>query len=224
MECVKAQGTSSSTSQNGWNDRVSSLQSWTLTFFMSDKLIVIIYVDDVLVYARDSGNIDDLIKKLQEDDILLRREGTAEGYLGIKVERDGSKTTLSQPGLVKRVVEALGLCDKYSTAVSTPAECPALPRDVDGQPTSGSINYPSVIGMILYLGHTWPDIAFAVHQCARYTFEPKQSREAALKRIGCYLKGTLDKGLVLDPDDNYNVDCYPDADFAGLFGHKHPQD
>ena len=191
---------------------------------MSDKLIVIIYVDDVLVYARDSGDIDDLIKKLQEDDILLCREGTAEGYLGIKVERDGSKTTLSQPGLGKRVVAALGLCDKYSTAVLTPAECAALPRDIDGQPASGAMNYPSVIGMLLYLGHTRPEIAFAVHQCARYTSEPKQSHEVALKRIGRYLKGTLDMGLILDPDDNYSVDCYPDADFAGLFGHEHPQD
>ena len=118
---------------------------------MSDKLIAIIYVDNVLVYTRDNGNIDDLINKLQEEDILLCQEGTAEGYLGIKVERDGSKTTLSQPGLAKRVVEVLGLCDNYSTAVSTPAECAALPRDIDGQPASGSINYPSVIGMLLYL-------------------------------------------------------------------------
>ena len=73
--------------------------------------------------------------------------------------------------------------------------------------------------MLLYLGHTRPAIAFVFHQCARYTFEPKQSHEVVLKQIGRYLKGTLDKGLVLDPDDNYNVDCYPDADFAGLFGH-----
>ena len=108
--------------------------------FMSDKLIVIIYADDVLVYARDSGDIDDLIKKPQEHDILPCREGTAEGYLGIKVERDCSETTLSQPGLVKSVVETLGLCDKYSSAVSTLDECSALPRDVDRQSASWSIN------------------------------------------------------------------------------------
>ena len=80
--------------------------------FMSDKLIVSIYVDGVLVYAQDSKYIDDLIKKLQVDDILLCWEGTAEGCIGIKVERDDSKPTLSQPGLVKQAVEALGLCDK----------------------------------------------------------------------------------------------------------------
>ena len=192
--------------------------------FMSDKLIAIIYVDDVLVYTRDNKDIDDLIKKLQGDIIRLCQEGTIEGYIGIKVERDGSKTTLSQPGLVKQVVEALGLCDKYPMAVATPTECAVLPRDIDGQSASGSINYPSAIWMVLYLGHTQPEIDFAVHQCAPYTFELKQSHKAALKRNGCYLNGTLNMGLLLDPDNNHNIDCYPDADFAGLFGHEHPQD
>ncbi len=62
-----------------------------------------------------------------------------------------------------------------------------------------------------------PDIAFATHQCTRYTFAPKQSHEDALKRIGRYLKGTLDKGLILNPSDELKIDCYPDADFAGLW-------
>ena len=53
--------------------------------FIRDRLIVIIYVDDVLVYARDNKGIDNLIKKPQEDNILLCQEGTKEGYLGSKV-------------------------------------------------------------------------------------------------------------------------------------------
>ena len=56
--------------------------------------------------------------------------------------------------------------------------------------------------MLLYLGHTHPDIAFAVFQSTRYTFEPKQSHKAALKRIWCYLKETADKGLILDFEIN----------------------
>ena len=34
----------------------------------------------------------------------------------------------------------------------------------------------------------------------------------------------MDKGLILNPRDDYGIDCYPDADFAGLWGHEHPQD
>jgi hypothetical protein len=79
-------------------------------------------------------------------------------------------------------------------AVATPVEMAALGRDVDGSPASGQVNYASVIGMLLYLGHSHPDIDFATHQCACYTFAPKQLHEDALKRIGRYLKGTLDEG------------------------------
>ena len=83
-------------------------------------------------------------------------------------------------------------------------------------------NYASVVGMLLYLaGHSRPDIAYAVNCAARYMFCPKLSHEQAVKRIGRYLKQTRDKGLVLNPTkdlDQLNIDCYPDADFAGLYG------
>jgi hypothetical protein len=70
--------------------------------------------------------------------------------------------------------------------------------------------------MLLYLGHSHHDIAFATHQCACYSFAPKQLHEDALKRIGCHLKETLDKGLILRPSDDLKIVCYPDAHFAGL--------
>jgi hypothetical protein len=87
------------------------------------------------------------------------------------------------------------------------------------------VNYAAVVGMLLYLsGHSRPDIAFAVHQVARYTFKPTRRHEQALIRIGRYLKGTRDKGLIMSPTDEPQVDCYPDADFAGLYGHEDSQD
>jgi hypothetical protein len=101
-------------------------------------------------------------------------------------------------------------------AVATPVEKAALGKYIDGLPASGQVNYASVIGMLLYLGHSRPDIPFATHQCACYTFAPKQSHKNALKRIERYLKRTLDKGLILAPSYDLKIDCYPDADFAGL--------
>jgi hypothetical protein len=72
-----------------------------------------------------------------------------------------------------RIIEALGLDLKYSTPVDTPAKSAALGRGIDRKVASGSMNYASVIGMRLYLGHSRPDISFATHQCARYTHSPK---------------------------------------------------
>jgi hypothetical protein len=45
-----------------------------------------------------------------------------------------------------------------------------------------------------------------------------------LIRIGCYLKGTLDKGLILSPSNTLHIDCYPDVDFAGLWKYDNSQD
>jgi hypothetical protein len=154
---------------------------------------------------------------MKTENVALHKEGMAEGYLGVDIQRNGDTFTFTQVGLTKRIIDALGLDSKYTTAVATPADKAALGRDVDGSPASGQINYASVIGMLLYLGHSRPDIAFATHQCARYTFAPKLSHEEALKRIGRYLKGTLTRGLILRPSKDLKIDCYPDADFAGLW-------
>ena len=197
--------------------------------FIGAKVTVIVYVDDILFFAENDDDINIVIANLQKQDIQIRREGTAEGFLGVAVERyqeDGKlKIKLTQEGLAKRVVEALGLCNNYSTKMSTPAEAGPLPKDTDGDPPAGTFNYGSVIGMLLYLcGHSRPDIAFAVHQCARYTFSPTRRHEKALIRIGRYLKGTIDKGLIMTPSAEPCIDCYPDADFAGLYGHENVQD
>jgi hypothetical protein len=194
--------------------------------FMNEKLIVIIYVDDILIYGRKGkeSQIDELIEALKKEEVALHKEGTAEGYLGVDIQRDGNQITLQQRGLTQRIIEALGLDSKNSTSCDTPAETAALGKDVDGEDAIGHINYPSVIGMLLYLEHSRPDISFATHQCARYTHSPKLSHENALKRIGRYLKGTLDKGLILTPSEKLKIDCYPDADFAGLWNRDNVQD
>ena len=77
---------------------------------------------------------------------------------------------------------------------------------------------------MLYLAsNTRPDISFAVHQCARFTHNTKVSHAAAVKRICRYLQGTKDNGLVFNIPKKLVVDCYDDADFAGLWGHENPQ-
>jgi hypothetical protein len=158
------------------------------------------------------------------EDVALNKEGSADRYLGVNIQHNWCQITFTQVGLTKRIIDALGLGSKHSTAVATPAEKAALGKDIDGPPASGQVNYASMIGMLLYLGHSFPDIVFAAHQCACYTFAPKQSHKNALKRIGCYLKGTLDKGLILTPSDNLKIDCYPDADFAGLWNRDNKND
>jgi hypothetical protein len=139
---------------------------------MSSTMIVIVYVDDLLIYAKTNSEIDDLICSLQQDEINLRREGTADGYLGVDIKQIDGQLHLTQSGLSRRIITAFGL-DKYSNSCQSPAVVTPLTKDLDGDKACGTINYASVIGMLLYLcGHSRPDLTFAVHQCARYSFAP----------------------------------------------------
>ena len=79
--------------------------------------------------------------------------------------------------------------------------------------------------MLLYISsNTRPDIQFAVHQVARFTHAPKKSHGQAVKRIVRYLLATKDKGIKFEPDLSAGLDCYVDADFAGLYGYEDEQD
>jgi hypothetical protein len=73
--------------------------------------------------------------------------------------------------------------------------------------------------MLLYLTNTRPEIQFAVHQVTRFNHCPRESHAAAIYRICRYLKGTSNEGLTFKTDSqDLQVNCYVDADFAGLFG------
>ena len=61
---------------------------------------------------------------------------------------------------------------------------------------------------------TRPDIACATHQCARFSANPKKEHGAAVKWLGRYLRGTRDKGIYLNLEDE-NFEVWADADFAG---------
>jgi hypothetical protein len=155
----------------------------------------------------------------------LEVEGSVAGFLGVHIERDteNNTVTLTQVGLIKRIIEALGI--ESSPIKLTPASGTPLVKNIDGDPPNGTYNYASVIGMLQYLhSHSRPDITFAVSQCARYVHGTRRSHEVALEHIGKYLKGTVDKGLVLKPTETLNIDCFVDADFAGLWPYEDRQD
>ena len=81
---------------------------------------------------------------------------------------------------------------------------------------TNEFNYRSVIGILNFLEKsTPPEIAYAVHQCAHFSADPKQSHADAVKRIGRFLKGTPHEGITLRTDTQQRIQCWVDADFAG---------
>ena len=158
----------------------------------------------------------------------LEQEDDAAGFLGVTLNRDVStgRLEMKQIGLIKRVIEALGLDDGYAKGKHTPVDSKPLVKYADGEGIHGGFSYSSAVGMLLSLSsHTEPDIAYAVNFCARYMFCPKNSLELALKRIVRYLKQTSDRGMVMNlSTDICKSDAYPDANFAVIYGHEKPMD
>jgi hypothetical protein len=181
-------------------------------------LLIVLYVDDARIAAPEMKYIDEFISALEAKGFALTKEGSFSEFLGIKFTEDqqAGTITLTQKGLIKKIIAATKLEDCNPNW--TPASTVALGIDSDGEPLDEEWSYPSIVGMLLYLStNTRPDIAYAVSQVARFTHNPKQSHARAVKQIVRYLARTWDKGTIVRPINTLQLDCYVDADFAGLY-------
>ena len=182
-----------------------------------DTIMVVIYVDDLGIAFSNQSDLDTLFKNLDDKGFSFTREGTFTDFLGINFIKDPTTgtLTLTQKGLIQKIQAATGMED--SNGNWTPSGQAALGIDPDGPPMNESWSYRSIVGMLLYLStNTRPDITFAVSQVARFSHNPKKSHASAIKTIVRYLQKTHDKGMIVKPTGDLTIDCYVDADFAGL--------
>lgn len=139
--------------------------SYDPCLFICGNCILVVYVDDCLLFAKSDSILDDLVTSLKND-FVLTSSGTVGAFLGIDIHRtaDGF-LELVQPGFIKKIIAVCGLQDS-SMEHHTPAT-DILHSDSSGPPRKHHWNYRSLIGMLTYLStSTHPDKAFAVHQCA----------------------------------------------------------
>jgi len=123
---------------------------------------------------------------------------------------------MTQPGLIESVLMDLNLLQD-SKSKDTPSVGILYP-DRDGIKRQDTWHYRSVIGKLNYIAQNRrPDISFAVHQCAQYSSNPTALHELAVKHIGHYLLNTKDKGLIMHPTQDFKLDMFVDADFAGMW-------
>ena len=187
----------------------SAIEDIDPCLFISDKVICLTYVDDLLFFSLQAQYIDEAIAQLSSEDLTLEVEDSVAGFLGVHIEcnkMDGS-IKLTQLGLAQCIVEALDV--SQLPRKDTPASTTPLVQDKDRDPLNGVYNYASVIGMLQYLqNQTQPDITYAISQCAHFVHSPKQSHKIALEWIGQYLKGMLQEGLILKSTFFEIAGCY----------------
>jgi hypothetical protein len=215
--------------QKGLNELDFKVSALDPGMYYGRGMILITYVDDTLFFGPDIKAIERVIAELEGLGYgLTREEGdetTAFAFLGVSILPDPvtKMLKLTQKGLILKVLSATGMSDcntKGSPALSSP-----LGTDADGSHRKEAWHYASVIGMLMYLSsNAHPEIQFSVHQCARFTHCPRSSHEEAVKHICRYLQGAKDEGLRFKPTDDLQLDCYVDADFAGLWNYESDQD
>nr|GEV91303.1 hypothetical protein [Tanacetum cinerariifolium] len=99
--------------------------------------------------------------------------------------------------------------------VPTPmVEQDKLKLDLVGKPVDHT-NYQSMIGSLMYVTSSRPDIMFANCMCARYQANPNEHNVSAVKRIFRYLKGTFNLGLWYPKYSGFDLTAYSDVDHAG---------
>jgi Reverse transcriptase (RNA-dependent DNA polymerase) len=185
-----------------------------MCLYYRKDVALLIYTDDGILISPKPGDLDTIIELLKagkqtHQAFNITDKGTLDEYLGVKVEHLPNGTIkLSQPQLIQQILDDLGFNGRTTTKDSPAASTVRLHRDVSGKPYSDNWHYHSIIGKLNFLEKsTRPDIAYAVHQCARFCLEP-------VKRIGKYLADNGDMGMILNPK-MHSFECYVDADLVG---------
>ena len=218
---------------NLWYRKIAATLTDTLGFtpsqmdpclFVRKDCIIVLYVDDAILMARNEESLQGVLKEIKDQGYSFNRDGDFTSYLGVNIENlPNGSVKMSQPHLARSLLDVTGLRD--SAPVATPSTGP-LHRHQDSKPFDQHFSYRSTIGILQYLGNnTRPDCAYAINSCARFCIEPREAHANAVKRIARYIKGTLDEGLIFEPDRrNLTLDCHVDADLAGAWNPKDPED
>jgi len=199
--------------------------------FLRGDCMVVVYTDDCICFSKSTDTATRLIEDLKADGFLLKDEGDAKDFLGVRMdtERDTrtgkiSRINMTQTGLIDSILSDLGLTDCKAMKDTASAQVLHPDKEGAGRQESHKWNYRSIIGKMNYLAmNTRPDISFAVHQCAKFCNSPRLLHEKAVKYIGRYLAKTRDKGMILTPEDHGKLDAYVDSDFAGRWHQLHAQ-
>ncbi|KAJ0622951.1 putative RNA-directed DNA polymerase [Helianthus annuus] len=177
-----------------------------------DQILVQIYVDDI-IFGSTSEELCKEFERVMKKKFEMSALGEMKLFLGLQVKQNSQGILIHQVKYVDDVLAKFKFSD--AKPAETPmAERPLLTEDEEGSPVDQR-QYMSMIGSLMYLTASRPDIMFAVCNCARYQANPKTSHLIAVKRIFRYLKGRPWFGLWYPRDSNFDLFAFSDSNFGG---------
>ncbi|GJX07705.1 retrovirus-related pol polyprotein from transposon TNT 1-94 [Tanacetum coccineum] len=178
----------------------------------SHIIIVQIYVDDIIFRSTCQDLCDDF-SKIMHDEFEMSMMGELNFFLGLKIKQLEDRIFFNQSKYVKEMLKKFGL--ETAKPIKTPMSSETkLTRNEEGKPIDDT-KYHGMIGNLLYLTASRPDIMFSVCLCARFQEAPKTSHLEAVKQIFCYIKGTSHLGLWYPKGTGLETIVYANSDHTG---------
>ncbi|XP_038880443.1 uncharacterized mitochondrial protein AtMg00810-like [Benincasa hispida] len=143
--------------------------------------------------------VEVFVKQMQDEFEMIMVRGLSY-FLRFQIKQFNEGIFISQSKYAKNLVKKFGLQSACGKRTSAPTHV-IMSKDSNGTNVDESL-YRSIIGSLLYLIASRPDIAFSVGVCARYQSCPKNGHLLSVKRIIKYINGTNDYGLLYTIDTN----------------------
>ncbi|XP_019190294.1 PREDICTED: uncharacterized protein LOC109184712 [Ipomoea nil] len=177
-----------------------------------DKFIaVLVYVDDILVTSPNISQITDL-KSFLDETFSIKDLGKVGYFLGIEAVMNSSGLHLSQRKYALDILTEEGFLE------CKPVNTPMVPghqlQHDDGVPLADVSKYRRLVGRLLYLTATRPDIAYTVQQLSQYIDAPTDSHLSAAHRVLRYIKSSLGQGLFYPKGVDLQLNVFSDSDWA----------
>jgi hypothetical protein len=188
----------------------------TLFTKTSDKgsmLIVSLYVDDLIFTGNSEcmfkGFKDSMMREFDMSDL-----GRMKYFLGVEVIQNAELIFICQKKYAREVLGRFGM--EHSNAVQNPIVpgC-KLTKNEENAKGVNTTEYKQLVGSLLYLTATRPDLMYAVGLVSRYMERPTEMHLQAVKRILRYLRGTTEFGIIYRKGDEGQLRAYADSDYAG---------
>ena len=206
-----------------WYDRLSkfllqngfSIGKVDTTLFTKTKgvdlIIVQIYVDDI-IFGSTNVSLCEEFSKCMHSEFEMSMMGELNYFLGLQIKQTKEGIFINQAKYVKDLLKKFDFegMKPLSTPMSSSIK---IDKDENGKAVDIT-KYRGMIGSLLYLTASRPDIMYSVCLCARYQSNPKESHLNAVKRIFRYLSGTKNLGLWYPKGTHNELFSYTDADWA----------
>nr|GEV58327.1 hypothetical protein [Tanacetum cinerariifolium] len=169
--------------------------------------------ENVNIKNSTSQNLCDDFVKIMHDEFEMSMMGELNFFLGLKIKQMKVGIFFNQSKYVKEMLKKFGLEDSKPTKTPMSTEI-NLTKD-DEADSMDSSKYRGMIGSLLYLTASRPDIMFSVCLCARFQENPKTTHLEVIKRIFRYIRGTSHLGLWYPKGNRIETIVYADSDHAG---------